>query len=405
MEPGVRIDVTGASEAGLSLRRLLLGAGALYMLLVAAGAASVLFVLAMHFPAGAVAAIALAFGIWIWRAFVRPRRAEQNVKAYGLTLTQIRAKLSPLRAASRRFRGWLLLLNVVLAVAWIAGFRRFLGNGESAETIANAGGVMFVVNGMRLWSDKTGFFKTIISYAVIAAVWVLGLAISISIVGTQSPYFYFLFLVFGLGIPLWITSRIRPFTHASLAEMRKRDPRPPVLFIRSFQDEAKTFSGKTDGASFEKILTEILRPYGPFIGIGKPGELRPAGAARVYYPHDGWQNAVLALMDEAGVIAALPGVTPGLDWELNRIAESKRLAKALFVFAAHEREQRFARLRAVLAHTPQGSALAQLDLHFALAAHVDRNGRWVLITSKFASPAEYQAAIDVAIYGLLLDRA
>lgn len=401
MEPGVRIDVTEAPEAGLSLRRILTGSFDLYLLLFAAGLASVIFVLAMRFPAGAIGAFALALGIWIWRSFVRPRRAEQRIKAYGLTLTQIRKRLSRLRAGSRRFRAWLLLLNLVFAIAWVAAIPRLAGDSESARTIAGVGGLVLAVNGMRLWSDKAGFLKTTLSYAFIAAVWLFGLAISANIVGTRSPYFIVVFLVLGLAAPLWITKHIRPFTQATLAEMRKRDPRPPILFIRSFQDEAKTFSGKAEGATFEKILTEILRPYGPFIGIGKPGELRPAGAARVYHPHDRWQNEVLALMHEAGLIAALPGVTPGLDWELNRVAEDGRLAKALFLFAAHGREQRFARLRAALADKPRGAEFAQLDLKLALAAHLGRDGRWVLITSRFASPAEYQAAVDIAIYGLL----
>ena len=36
----------------------------------------------------------------------------------------------------------------------------------------------------------------------------------------------------------------------------------------------------------EHLLKDALLPYGPFIGIGKPGELRPDGAARAYFEGD-----------------------------------------------------------------------------------------------------------------------
>ncbi len=81
---------------------------------------------------------------------------------------------------------------------------------------------------------------------------------------------------------LWLVSgRLWARMRASLDLIRKRDGRPPSIFLRSFQDD-----GNDGSPLLEKDLNAALRAYGPFVAIGRPGELRPADAARQYFCAD-----------------------------------------------------------------------------------------------------------------------
>jgi len=307
------------------------------------------------------------------------------------------------RGGAQRARYIWLGLNLIAAVA--AGFAAT----RSAAPYTNALGLLeifLLLNGLRLWSDKSSSVKTLSAWALIGLVWLGLLAIWGMIFGERqeqddltSTVAFVVMMAFA-GLALYITRRIAPWAQGTMDEMRKRDPRAPVLFLRSFNDEAEPIL-RERGPSLERVLTDSLRPYGPFIGIGRPGELRPVGAARKYFPDDQWQAAVLKLMDEAALIVVVPGLTAGLDWEMQRVGERGRLRKTIFVWPPNERARRFARLRAVLSETPEGTRLAQVDLSTALTLHLAHDWRWAVIGSDYISYAEYQAAVDVAVYGLL----
>jgi hypothetical protein len=110
------------------------------------------------------------------------------------------------------------------------------------------------------------------------------------------------------------------------------DSNPPIIYLRSFRDDGrKTREGSwrifISGlfamltGTIEERLARILRRFGPFVAIGKPGEELPEmGAARMYVGDDDWQAVVSDLLNRPNTLAVLQaGETQGLRWELSRI--------------------------------------------------------------------------------------
>jgi TM2 domain-containing membrane protein YozV len=110
-----------------------------------------------------------------------------------------------------------------------------------------------------------------------------------------------------------------------------RDPRPPVLYLRSFRDDDDAHiddgGSRAVGLTMELVrppspeeeLAELLARFGPVVAIGKPGEPLPElGAARLYVPHDRWQRKVLDLMAAAGLVVVRVGTSPGVLWEIEQ---------------------------------------------------------------------------------------
>ncbi|MFI5460934.1 MAG: hypothetical protein ACHRXM_36460 [Isosphaerales bacterium] len=100
-----------------------------------------------------------------------------------------------------------------------------------------------------------------------------------------------------------------------------RDPRPLILYLRSFIDDGQDIlimpTEYTNAVTYEQNLVHALRPLGPVVAIGKPGEWLPTlGAARMYVDDDHWQQTVTDLMTQAGVVLFRGGQSEGLKWEL-----------------------------------------------------------------------------------------
>jgi hypothetical protein len=80
----------------------------------------------------------------------------------------------------------------------------------------------------------------------------------------------------------------------------------------------------------EESIADQLRPFGPLVAIGKPGETLPQlGASRNYYSGSEWQAAALELMREAVLIVVIAGLSPGLRWELEALAHAGHQSKLL----------------------------------------------------------------------------
>ena len=144
---------------------------------------------------------------------------------------------------------------------------------------------------------------------------------------------------------------------ASALSVLQRDPRPPVVYLRSFSaDHAaapspyrlvwRWWRALLRGAivtprfwvqqrewTFEEVLVEGMGLMGPVVTIGRPGERLPSlGAARMYLTDDGWEAAVAAFLRQAQIVCLHLGTSPGLMWELSFSVRESLLARTLLVF-------------------------------------------------------------------------
>lgn len=179
----------------------------------------------------------------------------------------------------------------------------------------------------------------------------LGIAGSVLIV-VVSPQFNAALGGYGMSVPfavgaalcLWVYARAKRYQTLSAQDVMAADPRPPVVYLRSFKDDRdssvntsknyfplwrllhpiklwasplNTFDTRTD----EEIMADVLRTIGPVIGIGRPGEKLPQlGAARLYVSNEEWQQTVHGFLDQAGLVVLRLGKTPGFFWEVEQSA-------------------------------------------------------------------------------------
>jgi TM2 domain-containing membrane protein YozV len=114
-------------------------------------------------------------------------------------------------------------------------------------------------------------------------------------------------------------------------EAMAADPRPPVLYLRSFCDDGVSILAQEGSAlkrrlartlslpTPEEHMATILARVGPVIAIGKPGEPLPElGAGRLYVAHDQWQQRVTELMRSAALVVVRVGASPGVLWEIEQ---------------------------------------------------------------------------------------
>ena len=121
------------------------------------------------------------------------------------------------------------------------------------------------------------------------------------------------------------------------AETIQSIDRPPVLYLRSFEDDQR--GARIKGSlTEEEHLAKVLSQFGPFVAIGRPGEALPeAGAARVYVDDVNWQSAVQELLGKANMVIVRTGRTMGLDWEIERAVRLLRPQQlVLLVDNVHE---------------------------------------------------------------------
>jgi len=132
------------------------------------------------------------------------------------------------------------------------------------------------------------------------------------------------------------------------------DTRPPVLYLRPFDADARTarvrirqdagslsFNTRTE----EELLVHVLNEIGPCVAVGRPGEsLPPLGFRRRYVDDDvAWQEAVLEVMCEARLVVLMGGSSPGYAWEVGKAWELVAPQRLLFLVPANpaEREKFF----------------------------------------------------------------
>ncbi len=102
----------------------------------------------------------------------------------------------------------------------------------------------------------------------------------------------------------------------------------PVLYLRSFTADTRVGEGP------EHDLERALRPLGPMVAVGLPGEaVPPVGAARLYLSDADWQSVVRSLMDASRLIVLRIGDTPGFWWEVRECVNLARPDRVLIFLA------------------------------------------------------------------------
>ena len=207
----------------------------------------------------------------------------------------------------------------------------------------------------------------------------------------------------------------RRFTAISAERLLRRDPRPMVLYLRSFGDDSIRLRTATLGRrslierftpsrfdSFEEVLVRHLAAIGPVVAINPPGtKLAPLGAARETMPQDSWQAAVDNWIERSVlvVIGAPPGVwSPGLVWELQQVTDRGRWPGTLVVVPPLPDQQVRARFAAFSAaggeRWPFRSALPTDPAR--VLALTRRNDEWVAITANHRTEWTCAAAVAAA---------
>jgi hypothetical protein len=162
--------------------------------------------------------------------------------------------------------------------------------------------------------------------------------------------------------------RSRKYRSLSANEVLENDPRPPVIYLRSFKDDKGAghplgifrgsnikyfwhwifgfYNGPHElmGRSEEEILAQVLGTVGPVVAIGRPGEKLPQlGAARVYVEDAVWQEKVHEFLDRAALVVLRLGKTEGFWWEVEQSAS--RLDPRRLVFLVPLNRARYEEFR------------------------------------------------------------
>lgn len=210
---------------------------------------------------------------------------------------------------------------------------------------------------------------------------------------------------------------------ASLREVVERDPRSPILYLRSFDEDKLALPatlhrrGLMDTLNvvrrrrFEEAMVVQLQRFGPVVAIAPPGSGIPAiGAARASYGHDEWQDRVTELAQRAAVVvlSATPdSVREGFGWEIDLVAERLGHTRVMVVVGPWRSQlaRRWEAFRAYIAERPFFADLATAAFPDGLlvAARTQQWG-WRAWGAERRTDVTYAVALDHAMHALAGER-
>jgi hypothetical protein len=172
----------------------------------------------------------------------------------------------------------------------------------------------------------------------------------------------------GFAVLLWRRAR----RHATLDahEVMERDPRPPVVLLRSFADDELEVGGLPEfvwspPTTMSWVAAEKLASIGPVVAVGEPDEaLPPLGPYRVFLPAGDWHVEVERLMSSARAVFLVLGRSKGVLWELEHVLAREPARGATVIVPPAEPADLEQRWEAFL-------ALAKRHKVWALAEHLD----------------------------------
>jgi len=233
----------------------------------------------------------------------------------------------------------------------------------------------FAVLGFGLFVLPNAAFASLgrLSILILLAGFALRLAVAAFALVTQpgAEMFYSVLLILSPYLGLCLINAGRSLVARNARTTLAGDQRPPILYLRSFEDDVedsltphsllarqfgitlpssvrrlrpwlrvvfeaqplrllRSLAGRVTSTT-ELQLAGFFREIGPFIAIGKPGErLATIGADRVYVEQDQWQQTVLDYMDRAHFVVLQAARTPGFVWEVRKVLDRVAPEKILF---------------------------------------------------------------------------
>ena len=123
-----------------------------------------------------------------------------------------------------------------------------------------------------------------------------------------------------LGVAMLMILMSGKLDAPSADEVLAADPRPPVLYLRSFTDDRAWATP----SSLEFEMRAGLRVLGPVVALGRPEDRLPIiGVPRLYLgAAANWQEAVRQWMAGAALVVFRAGRSDGLDWEMRMAFET-----------------------------------------------------------------------------------
>ncbi len=143
-------------------------------------------------------------------------------------------------------------------------------------------------------------------------------------------------------------SRAGQMSRAKTAtKVLRKDPRSPVLYLRSFQDDKSTRKATRIGSLIteEQAVASIVADIGPFISLGRAD--RVLGAARAEVADADWRPAVVGLLAHARLVVFRCGTGESLFWELEQAVKILRPEQLLILVPADDNAYRQFRAKAV----------------------------------------------------------
>jgi len=194
------------------------------------------------------------------------------------------------------------------------------------------------------------------------------------------------------------------------AEVRRLDPRDPVLFLRGFADDRLSVPTAPSGRRplleqlavrdrFEVVVTRELDGAGPPVAIAPPGaQLASLGAAREHAPDPAeWFEYVCSQIELASVVVVALGGSDGVVAELEAVQKSRARNRSLLLFPPVGDDELRQRWRAARERIREGAVMdLGLDPAAVLVA-VGDGDRMVAYTADLRDEAGYRAAVRAAL--------
>ncbi len=189
----------------------------------------------------------------------------------------------------------------------------------------------------RLEQQKTYRRRVRTFTAIFGVLLIMGSLLHLAGGGAALLAIWLILLVSVGGIALLFATRFWHWQQmlAPLAsEKMKSDPRPPILYLRSFGMDPKSYW-------YEGRMARALSGLGPVIAIGRPKEKFPATPyiARAYAKDDQWRDRVIDFIGRAQLIVIQVGTSIGLRWELTQVIHLVRPDQLIVCLGPHKISQ------------------------------------------------------------------